>query len=72
MKIGKTVLALDFVDSELDFSERMVFIVLEVGKGDFEDAAFECVVGVFETGRAIDEGFANSGRISVLQRGSLA
>ena len=46
MEVGEAVLALDFVDAELDFAEGMVFVLLEVGKGDFEDAALEGVVGV--------------------------
>ena len=46
MEVGEAVLALDFVDAELDFTESMVFILLEVGKGDFEDAALEGVVGI--------------------------
>ena len=54
VEVGQAVLALDFVDSELDFSEGVVFIILEIGKGDFKDAAFERVVGIFETGRSVD------------------
>ena len=46
MEVGEAVLALDFVNAELDFAEGMVFVLLEVGKGDFEDAAFEGIVGV--------------------------
>ena len=61
MEVGQAVLALDFVDSELDFAEGVVFVVLQVGEGDFEDAAFEGVVGVFETGCAVDEGLADTG-----------
>ena len=54
MEVGEAVFALDFVDAELDFAEGVVFVVLEVGEGDFEDAAFEGVVGVFEAGGAVD------------------
>ena len=46
MEVGEAVLALDFIDAEFNFAEGMVFILLEVGKGDFEDAALEGVVGV--------------------------
>jgi hypothetical protein len=46
VKVGEAVLSLDFVDAELDFAESVVFVLLEVGEGDFEDAAFEGVVGV--------------------------
>jgi hypothetical protein len=41
----------------------MVFVLLKVGEGDFEDSAFEGVVGVLETGGAVDEGFADAGDI---------
>ena len=53
VEVGEAVLALDFIDAEFDFAERVVFVFLEIGEGDFEDAAFEGVVGVFETGCAI-------------------
>jgi len=46
VKVGEAVLSLNFIDAELDFAECMVFILLEVGKGDFEDAALEGIVGV--------------------------
>jgi hypothetical protein len=62
VEVGEAVLALDFVDAELDFAEGMVFVLLEVGEGDFENAAFQGVVGVLETGCAVDEGFADAGK----------
>ena len=46
-EVCETVLALDFVDAEFDFSEGMFFVVLEVGEGNFENSAFEGVVGGF-------------------------
>ena len=63
MEVGEAVLALDFVDAELDFAEGMVFVLLEVGKGDFEDAALEGVVGVLQTSGSVDEGFANTAKV---------
>jgi hypothetical protein len=45
---------LHLVDAELDLAEGVVFILLEIGERDFEDAAFEGVVGVLETGRSVD------------------
>ena len=60
MEVCKTVLALDFVDPELDFAEGVVFVVLEIGEGDFEDPAFECVICVLETSCPIHERLANS------------
>ena len=49
VEVGEAVLALHFVDAEFDFAEGVVFVLLEVGEGDFEDAAFEGVVGVLQT-----------------------
>jgi hypothetical protein len=63
VEVGEAVLALDFVDAELDFAEGMVFVLLEVGKGDFEDAALEGVVGVLQTSSSVDEGFANTAKV---------
>jgi hypothetical protein len=60
VEVGQAILALDFVDAEFDFTEGVVFVVLKVGEGDFEDAAFEGVVGVFETSGAVDQGFADT------------
>ena len=60
MEVGQAVLALDFVNAELDFAEGMVFVVLQVRERDFEDAAFEGVVGGFQTGSTVDEGFADA------------
>jgi hypothetical protein len=60
VEVSQAVLALDFVDPELDLAEGVVFILLEIGEGDFEDTALEGVVGVFETGGAVHEGFADS------------
>ena len=60
MEVGQAVLALNFVDAEFDFTEGVVFVFLEVGERDFEDAAFEGVVGVFETGGAVYECFADT------------
>lgn len=54
MEVRKTILALDLVDSKLDLSEGMIFIVLKVSKGDFEDSTFKGIVGAFETGCAVD------------------
>jgi hypothetical protein len=39
----------------------VVFVVLQVRERDFKDSAFQGVVGGLETGRAVDEGFADTG-----------
>jgi hypothetical protein len=46
-EIGQTVLALDFVHTEFDFTESVFFVVLKVGQGDFKNTAFKSVIGGF-------------------------
>lgn len=60
MEVSQAVLALNFIDSQLDLSESMIFIVLEIGEGDFENSTLESIVGVLETGRSVYEGFADT------------
>lgn len=60
VEVGEAVLALDFVDAELDLAESVVFVVLEIGERDLEDTALEGVVGVLQTGGSVDEGFPNT------------
>jgi hypothetical protein len=38
---------LDFVDAKFNFAEGVVFVVLEVCKGDFEDTALQGIIGGF-------------------------
>lgn len=60
MEVSETVLALNFVDTELDFAESVVLVVLEVGKRNLEDTALQGVIGVLETGGSVDESFSNT------------
>lgn len=59
VEVGQAVLALDLVDPEPDLAERVVLILLEVGERNLENAALEGVVGVLQTGGAVDEGLAD-------------
>jgi hypothetical protein len=60
VEVGQAVLALHLVDAELDLAESMFLVVLEIGQGDFENAALEVVVGVLQTGGAVDERLADT------------
>lgn len=60
VEVCQAVLALDFVDSEFDLAKGVILVLLKVGERDFEDAAFQSIVGVFETGTAVDEGLADT------------
>ena len=44
--VGEAVLALDFVNTELDLSERVLVVLVEVREGEFEDSALESISGV--------------------------
>ena len=60
VEVGQAVLALDLVDAELDLAERVVLILLEIGERDLEYPSLEGVVGVLQTGGAVDEGLADT------------
>lgn len=62
MEVGQTVLSLDLVDAEADLAERVVLILLEIGQGDLDDASLEGIVGVLQTGGAVDEGLADTAK----------
>lgn len=71
VEVGQAVLALDLVDAELDLAEAVVLILLEIGEGCLEDTALEGVVGVLQTGGAVDEGLADTGQLLVRCSGDI-
>ena len=72
MEVGQAVLALDLVDAELDLAEGVVLILLKIGERDLEYPSLEGVVGVLQTGGAVDEGLADTALISILRTASAA
>lgn len=60
VEVGQTVFALHLVDTQLDLAESVVFVVLKIGERDFENSAFQRVVGVFQTGGAVDKGLPHT------------
>jgi hypothetical protein len=46
MEVGEAVLALDFINSQLDLAESTVLILGEITEGDFENTTLKVVVGV--------------------------
>ncbi len=60
MEVGQAVLALDFVDPELDLAESVVLVLLEIGQRDLEDPSLQGVVRVLETGGPVDKGLADT------------
>lgn len=66
VEVGKQVLALDLVNSQLDLLEGVVLLALQIGKRHLEDSALEVVVGKSQTGGSVDQSLAD---ISVLEGG---
>jgi hypothetical protein len=62
VEVGQAVLALNLVDAELDLAERVVLVLLQIGQRNLDDAALQRIVGVLETGGAVDQGLADTGR----------
>jgi hypothetical protein len=60
VEVGQAVLALNLVDSESDLAESVVLILLQIGQGDLEYPALQCIVGVLETGGTVDEGLSDA------------
>lgn len=60
VEIGEAVLALNLIDTELDLAERMLLIFLEIGQGNLNNSALERVIGVLQTGGAVDESLADT------------
>jgi hypothetical protein len=62
VEVGKAVLALDLIHTELDLAESVVLIVLQIREGDLEDTTLEGVVGVLETAGTVDQSLADTFR----------
>lgn len=60
VEVGQAALALDLVDTELDLSERMVLILLEIRQRNLEDSALQRVVCVLETSSSVNESLSNT------------
>lgn len=60
VEVGQTVLSLYLIDPELNLSERVVLILLQIGQGDFEDSTLQCIVRVLETSGSVDERLAHT------------
>ena len=60
VEVGQAVLALDLIDPKSDLAEGMVLILLQIGQRDLEYSSLQCIVGVLETGGAVDEGLSDA------------
>jgi hypothetical protein len=62
VEVGQAVLSLDLIDTELDLSESVVLILLEIGQRNLEDSSLQCIVCVLETGGSVDKGLSDTAR----------
>jgi len=60
VEVGQAVLSLDLVDPELDLSECVVLILLQIRQRNLEDSALQCVVCVLETGGSVYQSLADT------------
>lgn len=60
VEVGQAVLSLNLIDTELDLSECVVLILLEIRQRNLEDSALQCIVCVLETGGSVDEGLSDT------------
>ena len=63
MEIGQTILALHFVDPELDLSKCMILVLLKIGQRDLKYPSFQSVIRILETSGPVDECFSNTGNL---------
>ena len=63
VEVGEAVLALDLIDSQLDLTERVLLVLVQVSERDLEDTALQGIVGVLQTLGAVDEGLTNLANI---------
>jgi len=69
VEVGEAVLALDFINSQLDLAESTIFVLGEVTERDFDNTTLKVVVGVSETLGAVDKSLTDLANIE--HRGSL-
>lgn len=60
VEVGQAVFPLHLIDTQLDLTESVVFVVLKIGERDFENPAFQRVVGVLQTSGAVDKGLPHT------------
>jgi len=50
VEVGQTVLALNLIDTELDFTESLLLILIQIGKRKLNDTTFQGIVGILHSG----------------------
>lgn len=60
VEVGQAVFPLNLVDTQLDLTESVVFVILKIGERDFENSAFQRVIGILQTSGAVDKGLPHT------------
>ena len=60
VEVGQAVLSLDLIDTELDLSESVVLILLQIRQRNLEDSALQRIVCVLETSGSVDKSLADT------------
>lgn len=63
VEVGQAVLSLNLVHPELDLSECVVLILLEIRQRNLENSALQCIICVLETGGSVDESLADTTKL---------
>lgn len=59
VEVGQAALALDLVDAKANLAERVIFILLKIGERNLDNTSLQRVVGVLQTGGAVDKGLTD-------------
>jgi len=62
VEVGEAVLSLNLIDPELDLSECVVLIFLQIRQRNLEDSALQCIVCVLQTGGSVDKSLADTAK----------
>ena len=60
MEVGQAVLSLNLIYPQLDFTESVILILLQIGQRNLENTTLQGIVGVLQTSGAVDKGLSNT------------
>ena len=63
VEVGQAILSLDLIHPELDLSECVILILLEIRQRNLENSALQCIVCVLKTGGSVDESLADTAKL---------
>lgn len=63
VEVGEAVLALDLVNPQLDLTERVLLVLVQVGERNLENTALQGVISILQTLSAVDQGLADLANI---------